>query len=142
MHAVADYYFVTKGNTLSDELEEHFPTREEAQARADELNSADVLASLNLDPGYAARRTLLKTLGPTFWVQYGEGHPEERWPEEPGRYAVEEWSDRYSESFWTTYDSLAEVREEIASGDVERVVDLDTGRDVSFRVDVQIEELS
>lgn len=35
---VIDYYFVTKGNTLRDDLNEHFETEEEAKARAEALN--------------------------------------------------------------------------------------------------------
>lgn len=137
---VPDYFYITKGNTLTDELGEHFATEEKARARAERLNRADVLASLNLDPTAQTRRLHLQALGETFNVRYGEGHPEARWPTKLGRYAVEEYSDRYSESFWHMRETIEEVRADIADGDVERVVDLDTGADVPFKVTVEIAE--
>lgn len=130
------YYFITKGNTLRDELGEHFATANEAEERAAELNRADVLATLDLDPVSADRRERLKSLGETFEVSYGEGHPEARWPTKPGRYAVESYSERYSESFWDTYDSLDEVTAQIKSGCVEAVYDLDVGRFLEWDVSV------
>lgn len=142
MVMIPDYYFITKGNTLRDELGQHFDSSEEAEARATELNRADVLASLNLDSAFAGRRERLQQLGETFWVRYGDGHPEARWPKDPGRYALHVYSERYSESFWETHETLDEVRSEIErEGDnVSRVVDLDTGEDVPFSVTVEIGE--
>lgn len=137
MVSVPDFWFITKGNTLEDNLGEHFDTAEAAEARADELNQAAVVASLDFDPAFAGRRERLKLLGETFWVRYGEGHPETRWPEKPGRYAVEAYSERYSGSFWETHETLDEVRAAIVQDEIGRVVDLDTGLDVPFSVTVE-----
>src|SRR5690348_497486 len=71
MVPVVGHYFITKGNTLDDELGEHFTIEAEAKARAEELNRADVIASLNPDPAFAQRRARLQALGETFWVCYG-----------------------------------------------------------------------
>jgi hypothetical protein len=111
-----------------------FPTQREAQAEADRLNVEDV--ERTLDPVSVVRRRRLRELGETFWVRYGDGPIARRWPPNPGRFAVLEWSDRYSESFWQTYE-MEGVEEEIATGDVERVVDLDTGDEMPFSVSVE-----
>lgn len=132
MVSVPDYYFLTRGNNLDDAFpRRHFKTEEMAARAADKLNERDVLASLDLTPLALVRRERLKQLGDTFWVRYGEGHSEARWPKEPGRYAVESYSERYGESFWETVETLDDV-----ATDADRVYDLDEGRDVPFTVRV------
>lgn len=137
MRHVLSHYFITKGNNLDDARKGRFKTLERAQAKADKLNSDDVIASLNLSPESMVRRERLKKLDHSSWY-WGEGHPENRWPREPGRYAIQEegWD---GGSCWVTKETLGEVRETIAEGDVFRVVDLDTGKDVSFTRSVSVE---
>jgi len=136
---VVDYYFITKGNNPGDAFpHRHLMTEKAAQRAADELNTKDVLASLNLTPTALARRERLKSLGYSFWMAYGEGHPETRLPRDPGRYAVQEYSERYSQSFWDTHATLDDVRDAIKNGDVMEVVDLDTGEKVPFTVTVNV----
>lgn len=132
LEAVYDYYFITSGNSLSDGMHMHFGSEQEATAKANELNKADVLASLNIKPEFLERRKRLQALGETFLVAYGEA----RWELEPGRYAVMEFSDNYSDYFWGTVETLDEVTAAIKEGDVARVVDLDSGNDVPFTVSV------
>jgi hypothetical protein len=109
-----------------------FSMRDQAAAHAAALNRVDVEATW--DPAFKTRRERLRALGETFWVRYGEGPWEARWPEKPGRYAVESFSERYSESFWETVESREDVEAEIVGGDVSRVVDLDTGDEIPFAV--------
>jgi hypothetical protein len=81
----------------------------------------------------------LKALGgEPFGVAYGEGPKENRWPQDPKRYALWCFSDRYGQSFWETVATLENVKGRIHDGDVDRVVDLDTGEEVPFTVSVSI----
>lgn len=138
--AAAPLTYLVEDRSTGKEVES-FPSLQDARKRCDELNTAEVTASLNLDPEFALRRERLRELGETFWVAYGdEGHPETRWPERPGRYAVETYFDRYSESFWDTCETLQEVEQAILDRDVVRVVDLDENRDVRFHVSVSIDQ--
>lgn len=113
-----------------------YPTEAEARADADRRNLDEV--ERTLDPAYADRRRHLRSLGETFWVRYGDGPVAQRWPERPGQFATLEWSERYSESFWDTYATHEEIEAAIRTGDVEQVVDLDTGESVPFSVDVNV----
>lgn len=140
MVMVPDYYFITKGNTLSDELEEHFASSKEAEARAKELNEADAIASLRVPRTHRERFDRFRDLhGDYFgWWYYGdERHPLTRLPRKPGRYAVAIYWDDGSD--WKTVETLDEARELIAGGDVDRIVDLDTGDEVPFKVAVSVE---
>lgn len=134
MRHVTDYYFITKGNTLSDELNEHFPTLEKAQARADELNEGDVIASLELGPEAEKRLRAFRELvkGQFSWAG------EYWWARKPGRYAIE--TDDDGGTCWATVKSLAAVEEEVRTDyqTVYRVVDLDTGEDVPFTREVSV----
>lgn len=51
---VPKYWFITKGNTLRDDLNEHFDSGEAAEARAAELNAADAIASLCVPKSHRA----------------------------------------------------------------------------------------
>lgn len=131
--------FIVTDDQLA-EAKGEFATAEEAVALCEALNDADASSELSNDPVFVARRERLKALGETFWVRYGEGYPAARWPSEPARYAIKSYSERYSETFWETYETLADVQAEILTGDVVRVVDLDTGEDVPFTLSAQVGE--
>ena len=137
--ATPDYWFVTEAGKLDDRLGEHFVSLEEAEARAEELNVADVRATLDLDPAFEERRERLKTLDPHRSTYAHGWHREALYPVRPERYAAQVFYDDGDVS-WEGYDTLEKVREVIASDRVERVVDLDTGADVPFIVTVAFEE--
>lgn len=135
MVGVVAYYFITKGNSLDDAFpRSHFKTKEAAEARANELNDADALVSLKVPRTHRERFDRYRELeGARLrwrWSMYGDAHPLTQLPREPGRYAVNEFYDDGSD--WTTYETMAEVEESVLTGDVSRIVDLDTGEDVAF----------
>lgn len=139
---VPDYYFITKGNTLDDELGEHFKSEKKAEARAKELNDADALKSLRIPKTHRQRFDRYRELHGEhlIWTFYdGERHPLTRFPRKPGKYAVESWGD--GDTYWSTYETLDEVREEVLRGDVERIVDLDSGEDVVFTSPPRLERV-
>lgn len=80
----------------------------------------------------------LKALGETFWVKYGDGSEEDRWPADPGRYAVCSFSDRYGESFWEPHGSIEAVVAEVLTGNVEQIVDLDTGLEIGYALKAEV----
>lgn len=136
MVTVPDFYYITKGNSLDDAFpRRHFKTADAAEKAAKKRNDADVVASLGLTARAIIRRERLKNLGETFWVRYGEGPMEARWHSEPGRYAVESYSERYGESFWDTVESLDEIER-----DADRVYDLDEDREIPFSVNLSFGE--
>lgn len=129
-----DYYFITKGNTLADELEEHFPTLETAEARAAELNERDVVKARRLTKKQERRARRLYGLSGHSWLAEDDFY----WLRKEKRYAVETcWDD--GDSSWDTVDSLEEVRERIRERRIARVVDLDTGDPVSFTRTVTVD---
>jgi hypothetical protein len=129
-----DYWFVTKGNTLSDELNEHFPSNEKAQARADELNERDVIRHRRLTKKQEARARALHELASHSWFAEDDFY----WlRKDVKRYAVEAWWED-GDTTWDTYATLAEVEERIRESDIGRVVDLDTGDDVPFTRTVSV----
>lgn len=115
---------------------DRYASRSLAETECERLNRVD--AEERGDPTATTRRERLRSLGKTFWVSYGEGHPEFRWPARPGRYALEEFSERYSESFWDTVETRDEVEARILEESVGRVVDLDTGEEIPFTVKVTL----
>lgn len=140
MVSVPDYYYITKGNTLTDELGERFKTEAKAEARVKELNDADAIASLKVPRTHLERFDRYRELhGKHFgwWWYDGEHHPLTRFPRKPGKYAVETWHD--GDTSWADYETLGEVRKELLSGDAVRVVDLDTGEDIPFTLSVSLE---
>jgi hypothetical protein len=131
-----DYYFITKGNTLDDELGEHFPTLEKAEARAAALNERDVVKARRLTKKQVARARRLHELSGPSWL----AEDEFSWLRKTLRYAVETyWDD--GDSSWDTMDSLDEVRQRIEEREIGRVVDLDTGAAVAFSRTVHVEML-
>jgi hypothetical protein len=94
---------------------------------------------LTTEDGMTERLDRLKELGETFWVRYGDGPVESRWPTQPGRYAVSSFSERYGENFWETFDAHDEVEQQIRDGGVDQIVDLDTGQEISYEVIVRVE---
>jgi hypothetical protein len=133
----ADYYFLTCGNTLEDAApRRHFKTQEKAEQAAQKLNEADVFASLQLSNTEEDRLRRFKTL-------VGDSHhwfhdSQWWWTHKRGRYALYVY-DGDGSCYWTTEDDPGEVRGEIEGGDVERIVDLDTGEDMSFSRHVSVE---
>jgi hypothetical protein len=130
-----DYYFITKGNTLDDELKEHFPTSAEAEARAAELNERDVIKARRLSNKQVIRARRLHDLSGPSWFSDDEFS----WLNNTKRYAVEGYGD--GDSFWFTYESLDGVRQALLDGDAGRVIDLDTGDRVAFTRTVSVELL-
>jgi hypothetical protein len=116
-----------------------FNTEEEAIEEAIRRHRQDVTAERKRTMSATTRRRLgaLQALGETFSVRYGKGPRWQRWPTNPHRYAVKEYSERYGESFWETA-KRGELEDRIATGDMERIVDLDTGRNVPFSVSVSV----
>jgi hypothetical protein len=136
-----DYWFLTSGNNLKDAApRRHFKSQEAAERAAKELNDADAVASLNVPATHKKRFERYRKLHTHFgwWWYDGEHHPLTRFPREPGRYAVETWSDD-GDSVWSDHETLNDVRGQIEDGDVHRVVDLDTGKDVEFTRTVHVE---
>lgn len=126
---VVDYYFITKGNTLRDELQEHFPTSEDA----------DAIASLKVPKSHRKRfdryhALVREDLG--WWMYDGENHPLTKLPRKPGRYAVSSYGE--TGTHWHHYETLDEVRAEIEGGEVEQVVDLDSGEPLDFTRTVSV----
>lgn len=127
-----DYYFITKGNTLADELGEHFSTEEEAKARAAELNERDVIRERGLTKKQETRARRLREL-----TYYGYWYDEFGWIRKLKRYAVESrWDD--GEATWDTLATLTQVEKALHDQRVERVVDLDTGQPISFTREVSV----
>jgi hypothetical protein len=92
---------------------------------------------MSSEPDFALRLERLKALGTTFWAKYGDGPLAERWPKQPERFAVESESERYGECFVEAMGHQ-DATLEIMSGDARRIVDLDTGKDVPFWVEVKV----
>lgn len=137
---VPDYYFLTCGNSLDDAApRRHFKSSGAAEMAAKRLNEEDALASLNVPKSHRERFDRYRKLHMHYgWSWYdGENHPLTRFPRKPGRYAVETCSN--DDSYWDHHESLDDVRSDIESGDVLRVVDLDTGEEVPFTRTVQVE---
>ena len=131
MVSVPDYYFLTRGNSLDDAFpRRHFKSGEAAEKAARKLNDADVITSLNVPPTHQQRFDRFRALRGDHHHWYDEGHSLAGLPSRPGRYAVE---DSYEgDTSWMTYDTMAEVEKSVLSGNVSRIVDLDTGDDIPF----------
>lgn len=129
-----DYWFITKGNTLADELKKHYKTSEGAERAAYKLNLADVVADRGLD-GVQEKRA--RAFGALLGRRSLWEDDEFWWVQPQGRYAIESGEESSS---WSTVATLAEVEEEIRHDcwPVWRVVDLDTGQDVPFTRDVSV----
>lgn len=115
-----------------------FKSRATAERKRDELNRFDVQGPL--DSQFSERRKRFREYcaahTETFWVNYGSGPVEARWPVRPDRYAYTVWSDRYSGSFAETAKTLDEVKQAILDEGACDVVDLETGEKLDFKATV------
>src|SRR5581483_10322518 len=116
---------------------EHGPykTKSRAQQKADELNRLDVLGLI--DPEYADRRKRLKRFAPGFnKYAYHDGEGDAHFPLRPERYLIDGFDDGWHGEEWHQLaDTIAEVREALESDqghEVMRVIDLDTGEELSY----------